>query len=236
MKNRRFMLSLGLIASLTMSSLGTATASNLPDNLFPLTEVNTEVAAYELKLDAATIETPYDSELYDFVREEKEGRVDVKVVEKASGRVVSGYGEILESTDKAFVMSSGTHAVRLVYRAFYDNGYNGLHFAGGELFTKYKTFQSGSFGEIQSVEEVYWMPMAGGGNFFLESAHGTSTPTGQTGTFPTQQLTTLGSVVLTTQEEIGFGVEVGKFGFSFGTNGYFRYPIRAAAYNITFGR
>ncbi|KAA1180929.1 hypothetical protein [Paenibacillus sp. B2(2019)] len=188
--------------------------------------------------DMTTITTPYDPVLYDFIKSEEPNEVTVKVAEKTSGRIVSTYGEKIQTQDnpgKMAIMATGTYTTRTVYRTYTDREVNGKHFAGADLYTVYNCYQSGSFGQINSVSSTYWSPMGGGGNFYLEAPNAQSQPTGKVNTFPTNQVTTTGTVVLTTKETSAFGISISKFAFNLGTDGYSRLPIRDAAYNINFG-
>lgn len=185
-----------------------------------------------------TISTPYDPALYDFQRSDLFNEVVVKVVDKNSGQIVSTYGEKIEVKNKPAgisIMATGTYSTRTTYRTFTDPGVNGQHFAGGDLYTVYNCYQSGSFGQINSVSSTYWSPMPGSGNFILESPNAQTVPTGNTGSFPTNQLTTTGTVVLSTKETKAFGTSIGSFSYTSGSDGWSRYAIRNAAYNITFG-
>lgn len=134
------------------------------------------------------------------------------------------------------IMASGTYTTRTAYRTFTDPGVNGQHFAGADLYTVYNCWQSGSFGQINSVSDTYWSPMPGNADFTLEAPHQQSQPTGNTNTFPTNKITTTGTVVFSTHKSSAFGISLGAFSFTLGADGYNRYTVRNAAYNITFGQ
>lgn len=230
MKKSKLLFSLSLTVGLLLSSVVNASAESLQEKT-----ISEESNVYPLKLDALTIDTPFDPNLYEYVREENGTGVEVKIVEKSSGRIVSNYGEMVKSSEKPFVMSSGTYTTRLTWNTYYDAGYNETHFAGANLYTSYECWQNGSFGQI-NASEAYWSPISGNGNFYLESPHAKSTPTGSTGTYPTNKITTVGTVVFTTQESSSAGVNIGKFGFTFGGGSYYRYALpQPAAYSVTFG-
>ncbi|WP_156934158.1 hypothetical protein [Paenibacillus zanthoxyli] len=204
-------------------------------------------SVHKLKLDALTVDTPYDPAFYDFVRTEKGKEVNVKVVEKATGDVVTEYGEIvgeskpgklttaaLSTNSTASTTSTGTYTTRTAYRTFYDSGYNGTHFAQATLYTVYQTWQSGSFGQINSVSDTYWAT-TGSGSYTLVDPHASTVPTGSIGSYPCNQITTTGTVVFQTAQTESSGISIANFGFTMSTTGYYRYPVNNAAYNITFG-
>ncbi len=224
-----------LTAALLLSSAAIASA----DTVTPTAANESFQQEFPLQLDDLTsITTPYDPALYDFQRSESSNEVVVKVIDKNSGRIASTYGEKIEAQNKPAgisIMSTGTYTTRTTYRTFTDPGVNGAHFAGADLYTVYNCWQSGSFGQINSVTRAYWSPMAGSGNFILESPNAQSVPTGVTNTFPTNQITTTGTVVLSTKETSAFGISIGAFSFTLGSDGYYRYPVRNAGYNINFG-
>ncbi|KFM94437.1 hypothetical protein GNQ08_00460 [Paenibacillus macerans] len=241
MRNHKLFFSLSFAVILLMSSLTGVSAQSVNNSA---TDVErTEKSVYKLKLDGLTVETPYSPDLYNFLREESENSVKVTVVEKSSGKTVSAYGEIVEYKEapnklhgEVTPLGTGTYTTRTTYRTYYDQGYNGLHFAGANLYTVYTCWQDGSFGQINSVEDTYWSPVPGTGNFELESPHATTVPTGSTNKFPTNKMTTTGTVVFKTTSKEAFNVNLKFFGFTLGSDSINRYAITSAGYNITFGR
>lgn len=103
-------------------------------------------------------------------------------------------------------MATGTYTTRTAYNTFTDAEVNGNHYAGADLYTVYNCYQSGSFGQINSVTSAYWSPMGGRGDFTLEAPNAQSQPTGATDVYPTHQITTSGTVVLTTRTTSAFGL------------------------------
>ncbi|MEK3792051.1 hypothetical protein MKX42_10040 [Paenibacillus sp. FSL R7-0204] len=233
MRKIKLLFSLSLATALFMSTVVGASAASVP---VQNSTGDVEPVQSSLKLDALTVETPYDPALYDFVRNDDGNTVEVQVVEKASARIVSTYGEIVEpSLNKVSMLASGTYTTRTVYRLFTDRGYNNKHFAGANLYTVYNCWQDGSFGQINSVVGTYWEAMAGGGNFNIETNFAQTSPTGSTGSYPTNQVITTGSAVFATTTSTEYGVSIGYFGFTIGTSNIWRYATGAVGYNVNFG-
>lgn len=239
MRKGKLLFSLSLVLTLMITS---ALATSAKDIDGPTTSIEkAESSVYPLKLKGLTMEVPYSPKLYNFVRKESENEVKVTVVNKLTGEVVTEFGEIVEynnNTNKSGKMAplgTGTYSTRTTYQTAYDKGYNGNHFAGANLYTVYTCWQDGSFGQINSVEDTYWSPIAGSGNFELESPHATTVPTGSTGKFPTSKMTTTGTVVFKTTTKEAFNVSLKYFGFSFGADSINRYTINSFGYNIKFG-
>ncbi|MDQ0087364.1 hypothetical protein J2T12_000758 [Paenibacillus anaericanus] len=240
MRNSKLFFSLSLAVLLLLCSVMGASAKSI-DNPIGATEKNGKVV-YKLKLEGFTIETPYSPKLYNFVREEIDNGVKVIVIEKLTGKIVTDYGEIVEYKATPNKLAggvtpkiSGTYTSRTTYQTFYDKGYNDKHFAGARLYTVYTCWQEGSFAQINSVEDTYWSPIAGSGNFDLESPHATTVPTGSTNKFPCNKMTTTGTVVFKTTTTESMGVDLKFFGFTLGGDSYNRYDTGPQGYNITFG-
>ncbi|WP_132372026.1 hypothetical protein [Melghiribacillus thermohalophilus] len=168
----------------------------------------------KVKLKDLNVTIPYDRSDIELKRSEKGDTVEIKVLDKKSGELLTTYGESVkpdpsqQNTDAT--LSSGTYTIHTIYEEREDGP------AVSRLYTVMRVYSSGSFRQINEILDTYWQE-ASSGTWEHDNEHSSTIST--SGSFPATEIETSGTatVVVETTHSAGgeFSIEfLESVGFS----------------------
>ncbi|USB32537.1 hypothetical protein [Paenibacillus sp. YPG26] len=177
----------------------------------------------KLKLYDLYVNVPYTEDEYSFVRTENSKEVRIDIIDKATGKKVDAYGELIPTTSKnksqSQTQASGYYENRTVYK---DKVLDDFATVRINLNLNLYFTTGSSFGQINKVNGVNLVAASSGLYTIADPAIYADSATGS---YPTGSISVSGSGVVDTTTSSSGGVSLGVLGYTVGTDQHFRKPF-----------